>query len=172
MHTDHHVKFDFVVVEIRKVFAQVESQAGGAQNRARGRQGNRLALGDHADTLQTLTPDWLASHQHFVFRQSIGQHVEQRQHVIAPTSGQVCCDTARADEVVVHPQTSDFLEEPQYLLALAPAVKHHRDSAEVHAIRRHEQQVATHAIEFRQQHAHPLRSFWNVTINAKQFFGG
>ena len=72
---------------------------------------------------------------------------------------------------MVHAQTSDFLKEPQHLLAFAPAVKHHRDSAEVHAIRRHEQQVATHAIEFRQQHAHPLRSFWNVTINAKQLFG-
>ena len=64
------------------------------------------------------------------------------------------------------------MKEPQHLLALAPAVKHHRDSAKIHAIRRHEQQVATHAIEFRQQHAHPLRSFRNVTINAEQFFGG
>ena len=37
VHTDHHVEFDFVVVEIRKVFAQVESQASGAQNWASGR---------------------------------------------------------------------------------------------------------------------------------------
>ena len=58
-----------------------------------------------------------------------------------PAVGEVGRDAAGADEVVVHPQAGDRLEQAQRLLALAPAVDHHRHRAEVHAVRRLEQQV-------------------------------
>ena len=63
------------------------------------------------------------------------------QHVVAPAVGQVGGDAAGADVVVVHPQAGDLLEEAQDLLALAPAVEHHRHGAEVHAVGGQEQQV-------------------------------
>ena len=51
-----------------------------------------------------------------------------------PAVGQVGGHAAGADEVVVHPQAGDLLEEAQHLLALAPAVEHHRHRADVHAV--------------------------------------
>ena len=93
------------------------------------------------------------------------------EHVVAPTRGQVGGEAARADEVVVHPQAGDLLEEPQHLFALTPAVDHHRDGAEVHAVRRHEQQVRRHAVELGEQHPHPDGPFGDVAVDPEQLLG-
>ena len=114
-----------------------------AQDRAGGAEGQRLLGGDDADALQPLPPDRLAGHEHVVLVEArLGDRRADREHVVAPAVGQVGGDAAGADEVVVHPQAGDLLEEAQHLLALAPAVEHHRHGAEVHAVGGEEQQVA------------------------------
>ena len=77
---------------------------------------------------------------------------------LLPTVGKVGRDAAGPDEVVVHPQPGDVLEEAQHLFALAPAVEHHRHRADVHAVRRLEQQVRRHAVELDEHHADPRRA--------------
>ena len=81
--------------------------------------------------------------------------VAQLEHALLPAVGQVGRDAAGTDEVVVHPQAGDELEEAQHLFALAPAVEHHRHRADVHAVRRLEQQVRRHAVELDEHHADP-----------------
>ena len=94
------------------------------------------------------------------------------QHVVAPARRQVGGDATGADVVVVHPQAGDLLEEAQHLLALAPAVDHHRHGAEVHAVGREEQQVAGHPVELGHQHADPHRPLGDLLVDAEQLLGG
>ena len=68
---------------------------------------------------------------------------------------QVRRDPAGADVVVVHPQAGDLLEEPERLLALAPAVQHHRHRAHVHAVGGEEQQVRGDAVQLAHEHPDP-----------------
>ena len=93
------------------------------------------------------------------------------EHTVAPAGGEVGGDAAGADVVVVHPQAGDLLEEPQHLLALAPAVDHHRDRAEVHAVGGHEQQMARHAAHLGHQHADPDGPLGDVAVDAEQLLG-
>ena len=118
--------------------------------------------GDDADALQPVAPDRLTGHQDVVLLEPRRDQVEQAQHVVAPAGGQVGGDTAGADEVVVHPQAGDLLEEAQHLLALAPAVDHHADRADVHAVGGQEQQVAAHPVQLAEQHAHPHGALGDV----------
>ena len=80
------------------------------------------------------------------------------ERVLLPTVGKVGGHTTGPDVVVVHPQAGDALEQPERVLAFAPAVDHHRHRAEVHAVRRLEQQVRRHAVELDHQHADPGRA--------------
>ena len=73
---------------------------------------------------------------------------------------------------MIHAEASDFLEEPQHLFALTPAVDHHRYGTEVHSVGRHKQQVARHSVELRQQHANPDGSLGNIAVDSEQFFCG
>jgi len=73
---------------------------------------------------------------------------------------------------VVHAKSGDFLEEAKNIFAFTPSVQHHRNCTNVHAVSSKEQKVATHSVEFAQQHAHPCSAFWNVAIDAKKFFYG
>ena len=97
--------------------------------------------GDDADALEPLPVDRLTGEEHVVLVEARRHAVEERQHVVAPAVGQVGGHAAGPDEVVVHPQAGDRLEEPEALLALAPAVEHHRHRADVHAVGGEEQQV-------------------------------
>lgn len=56
---------------------------------------------------------------------------------------------------MIHAQTGDFLKEAKGLFTLTPSVKHHRNSAEIHAVGGHEQKVRGNAIHFRHEHANP-----------------
>ncbi|CAB4563241.1 unannotated protein [freshwater metagenome] len=71
---------------------------------------------------------------------------------------------------MVHTQTSDLLEETQNFFAFTPAVQHHGNRTKVHSICREEQQMATHAIQFGQQHAHPHGTFRDVLIDTEKLF--
>jgi hypothetical protein len=71
---------------------------------------------------------------------------------------------------VVHPQAGDLLEEAKHLLALAPAVEHHRHRPEVHAVGGHEQQVRRHTVELAHEHADPGGSFGD--LDAEERLGG
>ena len=83
---------------------------------------------------------------------------------LLPTVGKVGGDATGTDEVVVHPQAGDVLEVAQHLFALAPAVEHHRHRADVHAVRRLEQQVRRHAVELDEHHADPRRAWRHVDV--------
>ena len=89
--------------------------------------------------------------------------------MVAPSVGQVGGHTAGTDEVVVHPQAGDGLLEAQDLLALSPAVEHHRHGAEVHAVGGQEQHVRSEAVHLAHQHADPLRPFGH--LDAQQLLG-
>jgi hypothetical protein len=71
---------------------------------------------------------------------------------------------------VVHPQAGDLLEEAQHLLALAPAVDHHADGTEVHAVGGQEQQVGADAVQLAHQHADPRGPLGH--LDAQQLLGG
>jgi hypothetical protein len=73
---------------------------------------------------------------------------------------------------VIHPQAGDLLEEPQHLFALAPAVDHHRHRAEVHAVGRHEEQMAGHPAHLGHQHPDPHGAVGNVLVDAEEFLRG
>jgi len=51
-----------------------------------------------------------------------------------------------------------FSRKPESHLTLAPAVDHHRHRADVHPVRRLEQQVGRDAIELDEEHADPRGS--------------
>src|SRR4029079_4380041 len=163
---DDHVEVHLRIVEIGHVTTQVPCGAGAAQDRATGAYGTSLLCVDDAAALQPLTPDRLAGHQRVVFLETRRYQVEQLQDVVAPTRRQTGGDTARADEVVVHPPAGDLLEEAQHLFARAPAVDHHRHRADVHAVGREEQQVAAHPVELAEQHAHPDGGVGDVAVDA------
>ena len=91
---------------------------------------------------------------------------------VAPAVGQVGGHAAGADVVVVHPQAGDLLEDPQALLAVAPAVDHHRHRADVHAVGGEEQQVGRHPVQLGDEHADPLRPLGDVLVDAEQLLGG
>ena len=169
---DDDVEVDLRVLHVRHAAADVPVDAGRAQHRAGGGEGDGLGRRDHADALQPLPPDRLAGHQRVVLVEPRRDQLEQPQHVVAPARRQVGGDATDADEVVVHPQAGDLLEEAQHLLALAPAVDHHRHGAEVHAVGGQEQQVAGHPVELGQQHADPHRPLGDVVVDAEQLLGG
>ena len=73
---------------------------------------------------------------------------------------------------MVHPQARDHLEEPEPLLAVAPAVDHHRHRADVHAVGGEEQQVAGDPVELGEEHADPLRPLGDVLVDAEELLGG
>ncbi len=73
---------------------------------------------------------------------------------------------------MVHAQTGDLLEEAKHFLALPPAVDHHRDGTEVHAIGRHEEKVRAHPVEFRQEHPHPDGPLGYVAVDTEKLLGG
>ena len=166
-----HVELDLVVVQVGHVPPQVPGHAGGAQDRAGGAEGQRLLRGEHADALQPLAPDRLVRHQGVVLDQARRDRVDQLQHVVAPARRQVGGHPARADEVVVHPQAGDLLEEAQHDLPLPPAVDHHRHRADVQAVGGQEQQVAAHAVQLGQQHADPHGPLGDVAVDAEQLLG-
>ena len=113
---------------------------------------------DEPDADRALAPDRVLREQLVVLADAVLDGVAQLEHALLPTVGQVGRDAAGPDEVVVHAQAGDELEEAQHLFALAPAVEHHRHRADVHAVRRLEQQVRRHAVELDEHHADPRRA--------------
>ena len=85
-------------------------------------------------------------------------------------SGRSAARPPDADEVVVHPQAGDLLEEAQHLLPLAPAVEHHRHRRHVHAVGAEEQQVRRDPVQLGQQHADPRGP--GRQLDAEQLLGG
>ena len=168
--TDDDVKVNLVVGQVRHGAAQVPGFAGAAEQRPRGRHGNGLLSSHDADALGAVPPDRLAGHQRVELDEPVGQHRQDVLHVVLPAVGQVGRHTAWADVVVVHPQAGDALEEPQDLFSLAPAVEHHPDRAEVHAVRGQKQQVRAHAVQLAHQHANPGSS--RRDLRSQQVFDG
>ena len=167
---DDDVEVDLVVAEVRLVAAEVPRVAGRAEDGPGRPEGERLLGGDHADALQPSPPDRLAGHERVELRQTVGQRLEGAQQVVTPSIGQVGRDAAGPDVVVVHPQSGDDLEEPQQLLALAPAVQHHADRAEVHAVGGHEEHVRREPVDLAHQHADPLGPLGHLDL--EQLLGG
>ena len=159
-------------MQVRLIATKVPFQPGAAQDGPGGAQRNCFRLRDDPNTLQPVAPDGLARHQDVVLLKPRRDHLEEEQHVVAPAFGQVGGNATGTDEVVVHPQAGDLLEETQDLLALAPAVDHHADRTKVHAVGRHEQQVAAHAVQFAEQHPHPDGALGNVAVDTQQLLGG
>ena len=85
-------------------------------------------------------------------------------HRVLPAVGEIGRGATDPDEVVVHPQARDHLQQAQRLLALAPAVEHHRHRADVHAVGRLEQQVRRHAVQLDEHHADPRRARRHVDV--------
>jgi len=166
--TDDDVELDLVVTQVRHVTTQVPRHTGRTQNRTRRTESDGFLCSDDPYSLKTLAPDRLFGHQRVVFGESFRQSIENVENIFAPARGQVGRKPTGADEVVIHPQSGDLLEKAEHFLALAPAVDHHRDRADVHAVRREEQQVAAHAVQFGEQHAHPHRSLGNVPVDTEQ----
>jgi len=81
-----------------------------------------------------------------IFGRTLLDRLAELECALLPTVGQVGGDAAGPDEVVVHAQAGDVLEVAQHLFALTPAVEHHRHRADIHAVRRLEQQVRRHAV--------------------------
>ncbi len=113
---------------------------------------------DQPDADGAFAPDRIVGQQLVVVVHTGGDDVEHLERVLLPTVGQVGGDAAGTHVVVVHAQPGDGLEQAQHLFAFAPAVQHHRDRADVHPVRRLEQQVRAHAVELRHHHADPLRA--------------
>ncbi len=164
------VELDLVVGEVGLVATQIGRNAGGAEQWSGGREGHGFFWAENTDALQAVAPDRLPGHQDVVLLEAGRQHLHGPQHLVAPAVGQVGGHTAGADVVVVHPQAGDRLEEPQDLLALAPAVDHHRHGAEVHAVGGHEQQVRRDAVHLGHEHADPGGSLGN--LDTEEFLGG
>jgi hypothetical protein len=169
---DDDVELDLRVAEVGQGPAQVPGHARRPQQRPGRAEGDRLLGGDDADALQPLPPDGLAGHQRVVLLEPRRDHVEEAQDVVAPAVGEIGGHAAGTDVVVVHPQPGDLLEEPQHLLALAPAVEHHRHGADVHAVGGEEQDVRRDPVELAHEHADPLGPLGDVVLDAEQRLGG
>jgi len=159
-----HVEVDVVVGEVRLRLAEVPREAGGPQDGTGGVEGQRLLRGDHADADGALAPDRVLGQQGVVLGDAPFDLVAQLEHVVLPAVGKVGGQSAGADEVVVHPQPGDGLEQPKRLLALAPAVDHHRHRAEVHAVGGLEQEVRADAGDLDEHHAHPGRALGELEV--------
>ena len=152
---DDHVELELVVGHVGLVAPEVPVDAGGAQQGARGGEGDGLLGRDHTHALGALGEDRLAGEEDVVLVETGRDGLAQLEDVGLPAGREVGGGTARSDEVVVHPQARDLLEERQDQLPLAPPVDHHGDGAEVHAVGGHEEQVAGDPVQLHQQHPDP-----------------
>jgi hypothetical protein len=66
------------------------------------------------------------------------------------------------DVVVVHAEAGRLLEEVEADLSLTPAVDHHRQGADVHALGCNPDEVACDPVELRHQHPDSARPFRHV----------
>ena len=143
-------------MEVRHRAAQVPREPGRPQDGPRRRKGERLLGGDHADPLGALPPDRLSGQELVVLVEARREGVANGQHVVTPAVREIGGDAARTDVVVIHPQAGDLLEEGQHRFAVAEAVDHHRDGAQVHPVGGEEQQVGGDAVQLGHEHADPL----------------
>ncbi len=72
-----------------------------------------------------------------------------------PAVGEVRGDAAGPNEVVVHAQPGDGLEQTERHFAFTPAVDEHRHRADVAAVGGLEQEVRGDALQLDEHHAHP-----------------
>src|SRR5438045_6839784 len=79
--SDDDVEVELVVVEVRQVAPKVPRHSGGAQDRPRRAERDRLAGGDHTDALQALAPNGLAGPQEIELVEAVGQGLEHTEHV-------------------------------------------------------------------------------------------
>ena len=116
----------------------------------------RLLGGDDADADRALEPDRVLGEQLVVL---VDARLDEVADVRAPTSCQPSGRSAAIPpgrmKLWFMRRPGDHLEHAQRLLALAPAVEHHRDRAEVHAVRRLEQEVRRHAARARRAASAP-----------------
>ena len=153
--SDDDIELDLVVGQVGLVPAKVPGVAGGTQDGPGGRQRKGLGWGDDANALQAAPEDRLPGQQRVVLVEARRDQLQEAPHVGLPSVRQVCCNAAGPDVVVVHPETGHLLEEAQHLLAFPPAVDHHGDGAEVHAVGGLEEQVGGDPVQLAHEHPDP-----------------
>ena len=132
--------------------------AGRAQERSGDTEAERDVGLQDPDPTVTVDPDLVLGQKLFVLVDLGREGVDERLHFLERAVGQVSREAAGADERVVHAQARDELEDVKDLLALAEAVEHHRERAELHAPGRQPHQVRRDPVELHQQHADRLRA--------------
>ena len=135
--TDDDIEFDLIKREIGHVAAEIPVVTSRTKHWSRNAERKAFLCGNCADALQTFTPNRLLVHQRVVFRKARREHVEKTQHTIAPTIGKVSSNASGTDVIVIHPQAGYFLKEAKRFFSLAPAVEHHGNGTEIHAVCRH-----------------------------------
>ncbi len=91
---DRHVEVEFGVGEVRRVLAQVERRAGGAQDRAGVAPVDRLRRRDHADVAHAVDEDAVAVHQPVHAPDELLVLVEDPGEALEPAVRQVARESA------------------------------------------------------------------------------
>ncbi len=119
---------------------------------------------ERADADEALQEDGVLAQEAGVLADALLDRAADFFDVRLPAVGKVGGDAPGPDEVVVHAQAGDRLEEAQGDLTLSPSVDEHRHGADVAAVRGLEQEVGGDAPELDEHHADPDRAGWNVEV--------
>jgi hypothetical protein len=108
-------------------------QAGRPQDWAGDAQCDTAGEAEVADPFCSGKPDRVLVQQVLIVTKALGQQRDHVANLVDCTRREVLSEPARPDEPVVHPQTSDHLENVEDQLALAEARRHDRHGAELQA---------------------------------------
>ena len=81
------------------------------------------------------------------------QPIEELAHRGVEAARQILAQAADAHVAREHAEAGDQLVDVEQQLALAEAVEHHRDGADLHAVRAEPDQMAVDALQLGEQHA-------------------
>ena len=80
---------------------------------------------------------------------------------------QILAQAADAEVAREHPEAGEHLVQVEQLLALAEAIHHHGDRADLHAVRAEPDEVAAQPLQFGDQHADPDDAIGNRRLDAR-----
>src|SRR5207245_1735806 len=123
---DGHAEVDLVVVEIRRVAAQVPVDARRAEVRAGLPERDRVGAGELADADRPLEPDLVLLEHAAVVVERVRHPLDELAGLRVEAGRDVLSETADLEVAGMHPLATDELDEIENLLALAQAVPEHR----------------------------------------------
>ena len=121
-----------------------------------------------ADALGAAQPDVVLGQQLFVLVEFAGELVEERAGRFLEAARQIFAQAADPQVTREHAEAGEHLVQIEQLLALAEAVHHHGDRADLHAVRAEPDEMAAETLQLGDQHPDLGDAVRHVGFDAEQ----